>query len=485
MLDILTDFFGFLWGGPLFIVIFGIGLYFTAKLGFFQLLRPRYIWQKTVGTLIGKNKQNTAGEGQLKSIQVAAAVMSGTLGAGTIAGVATAIATGGPGAVFWMWVVAFVGMMTKMVEVSLAVLYREKSKAGEYYGGPMYYIRKGLGAKWTPLATTYTVALLVLVTTDAGFVQTNTLASTLNGIFGIPVWATGIGIVVIGGLVVLKGVKALGVFCTYALPPIVVLYFIGAGWVILTNITLVPGVFVDIVHYAFAPGPIAGGAIGSTVMTAISRGAARGLFTNEAGMGTSATVHATADVDHPIRQGMWGIIEVFFVSFITCNATAFMVLSVGMDNLEADAGIINAFHALGTAWNPTAVQIMSFGISLILFTSYLGSFIRFRTALQDLFGDTGEKILRWAYFIPPLIAVHMEIPAIWLMADVAVGFLIIPNLVALFGLRKVFIRLYRDFLARDAAGTLNQKLDFEAITQAEGPRGLEAKIGTGDGQPAR
>lgn len=463
MLHAVADFFEFLWGGPMFIVVFGVGLYFTFRLRFFQLIQPRYIWRNTVGTLFGRNKQDTTGEGQLKSVQVAAAVLAGTLGAGSIAGVATAIATGGPGAVFWMWVVAFVGMVTKFVEVSLAVYYREQNDQGEFYGGPMYYIRKGLGSKWTPLATTYTVALLVLVTTDAGFVQTNTMASTLNGMFGVPPWITGIGIVLIGGLVIFKGIKALGVFCTFVLPPIVLLYYIGAGWVILSNLEGIPQVFLGIVHYAFAPGPIAGGIIGSTIMTAISRGAARGLFTNEAGMGTSATVHATANVDHPIRQGMWGIVEVFVVSFITCNFTAFMVLLVGMDSLVVDAGIINAFNALGTAWHGRVVQAMSFGISLILFTSYLGSFIRFRTALHDLFGDTGERILKWAYFVPPLIAVNMEIPVIWLMADIAVGFLIIPNLIALFGLRHVFMRLYYDFRARDKLGTLHEPINAAQI----------------------
>jgi AGCS family alanine or glycine:cation symporter len=454
ILDSISGFFELLWGGPLFLIVAGIGLFFTIKLKGFQFVHIPYIFKSTIGTLFGKNKLNTDGEGQLKPINVAMTVLSGTLGAGTIAGVATAIATGGPGSIFWMWIMAFLGMITKMVEVSLALFYREKDKTGEFYGGPMFYIRKGLGSKWTPLATLYSVALFVLVTTDAGFVQTNTMASTLNGVFGIPVLATGAGIVIVGALVVFKGVKALGAFCTYALPPITLLYFIGAGWVIITHITGVPAVFLDICHYAFAPGPVAGGVIGSTIMTAISRGAARGIFTNEAGMGTSATVHSTANVDHPIRQGMWGSVEVFFVSLITCNFTAFMILSIGMENLDPDIGIINAFNALQTAWPPVCVAILSFGISLILFTSYLGSFIKFRTALGDLTKHKGEKILQFLFFIPPLIAVNMEIPVIWLMADIAVGFLIVPNLIALFKLRKVFLAMYRDFRDKEKAGKI-------------------------------
>ncbi|EBU1141094.1 sodium:alanine symporter family protein [Salmonella enterica] len=460
MLTAISEFFELLWGGPLFIFVVGVGLYFSCSLKFFQLTRLRFIFSNTLGTLFGKNKQDTSGEvtgkHSLKSVEVAATVLSGTLGAGSIAGVATAIAIGGPGAVFWMWIIALLGMMTKMVEVTLALRFRTRGSNGEYYGGPMYYIKNGLGPKWAPLAGLYAVALLTLVTTDACFVQTNTMASVLEQVFSFPVMWTGIGIVLAGILVIFKGVKALGAFCTYALPPIALCYLIGAGWVIVGNISAVPSVFIDIIHYAFAPTPAVGGFVGSTIIMAMSKGVSRGIFTNEAGMGTSATVHSTANVDYPFRQGMWGAVEVFIVSMITCNFTAFAVLSSGMWSSADFEGIGIAFAALSTVWHPVAVKFLSLGTSLILFTSYLGSFLKFRTSINYIFGEKGEKYLKWFFFIPPVIAVNLEIPVIWLMADAAVGFLVIPNIIALILLRKEFKSEYQRFTERNSQEKLQQ-----------------------------
>lgn len=449
MLDLISQIFEYLWGGPLFLIIVGIGLYFSVRLRFFQIFNLKSIYQNTIGTLAGKNKQDTAGEAasskSLKSIEVAATVLSGSLGAGTIAGVAAAIAIGGPGAIFWMWVIAVVGMMTKMVEVTLAVRYRTKGANGEYYGGPMHYIKNGLSRRWHPLATIYAFALMVLVITDACFVQTNTMASVIHYTFGLPNIAVGGFIVAVGGLIIFKGLSSLGKFCTYALPPITLAYFAGAAWVVIVNIDAIPQVLTEIFHYAFAPAPATGGFVGSTIMMAISKGASRGIFTNEAGMGTSATVHATANVDYAFRQGMWGAVEVFFISMITCNFTAFAVLSSGMWSNSEYEGIQIVFAALKESWHPFIVQILCLGVALILFASYLGSYIKFRTSVNYLFGDSWEKIIKWLYFLPPLIAVNMEIPVIWLMADIAVGFLVIPNVIALFLLRKHFIEEYRLF----------------------------------------
>jgi AGCS family alanine or glycine:cation symporter len=427
----------------------GIGLYFTIRMKGFQVAKIGYIFRNTVGTLFGKNKKDTSGEGSLKSLHVAMTVLSGTLGAGSIAGVATAIAIGGPGAVFWMWVTAALGMLTKMVEVTLGLYYRRRGDNGEYYGGPMFYIRRGLGSKWGPLAVTYAVALFILVVCDAGFVQTNTMASILSQRFEIPVWATGLFIIVVGAVLVFRGVKALGMFATYVLPVIALCYIVGALWVTLAHITAVPQALHDIVVYAFAPHPAVGGFVGSTIVLAMSKGISRGIFANEAGMGTSATVHATASVDHPIRQGMWGTLEVFVVAFITCTVTALAVLTSGLWSTKEHEGINIAFAALDTSWHPTLVTVLSFGTSLIMFTSYLGSFLRFRATLDYLFGEKAEVYLRWLFFVPPMIAVNMEVPWIWLMADAAVGLLIIPNVIALFMLRKVFMKLFQDWIKRD------------------------------------
>lgn len=449
MLQTILDIFEFLWGGPLFILLIGIGLYFSIRLKFFQLFGLGKIYRYTIGTLAGKNKQNTTGEAtsnkSLKSIEVAATVLSGSLGAGSIAGVAAAIAIGGPGSIFWMWMIATVGVLTKMVEVTLAVHYRVKGENGEYYGGPMHYIKRGLSKKWAPLASLYALALMILVTTDACFVQTNTMAAVIHYTFDMPTLIVGIFIVLVGAFIILRGLAGLGKFCTFALPPITIAYFIGTAWVIIDNYQAIPQVITDIFHYAFAPAPAAGGFVGSTIIMAISKGASRGIFTNEAGMGTSATVHATANVDYAFRQGLWGAVEVFFVSMITCNFTAFAVLTSGMWQNAEYQGIQIVFAALAEVWPPFIVHILTVGVALILFTSYLGSFIKYRTSINYLFGDKWERIIKWFYFLPPLIAVNMEIPVIWLMADIAVGFLVIPNVIALFLLRKDFISEYEKF----------------------------------------
>ncbi|EJN2808238.1 sodium:alanine symporter family protein [Salmonella enterica] len=461
MLEQLSQLFEFLWGGPLFLCVIGIGFYFTVRLKFFQIINLKEIYRNTIGTLAGKNKQNTTGEAaskkSLKSIEVAATVLSGSLGAGTIAGVAAAIAVGGPGAIFWMWIIAVVGMMTKMVEVTLAVKYRSKGENGEYYGGPMHYIKKGLNKKWHPLAGLYAFALMILVITDACFVQTNTMAAVIHYTFDIPTSVIGGFIVIVGALVILKGLASLGKFCTIALPPITIAYFIGAAGVMVLNIEAIPQVIKSIFYYAFAPAPAAGGFVGSTIMMAISKGASRGIFTNEAGMGTSATVHATANVDYAFRQGMWGAVEVFFVSMITCNFTAFAVLASGMWTDASYQGIQIIFAALKETWHPIIVQVLCLGVALILFTSYLGSYIKFRTSINYIFGDKLERIIKWLYFLPPLIAVNMEIPVIWLMADIAVGFLVIPNVIALFLLRKEFISEFNLFRTRTQRDTNSVK----------------------------
>ncbi|ECJ6073557.1 sodium:alanine symporter family protein [Salmonella enterica] len=409
MLEQLSQLFEFLWGGPLFLCVIGIGFYFTVRLKFFQIINLKEIYRNTIGTLAGKNKQNTTGEAaskkSLKSIEVAATVLSGSLGAGTIAGVAAAIAVGGPGAIFWMWIIAVVGMMTKMVEVTLAVKYRSKGENGEYYGGPMHYIKKGLNKKWHPLAGLYAFALMILVITDACFVQTNTMAAVIHYTFDIPTSVIGGFIVIVGALVILKGLASLG------------------------------------------------------------------KFTNEAGMGTSATVHATANVDYAFRQGMWGAVEVFFVSMITCNFTAFAVLASGMWADASYQGIQIIFAALKETWHPIIVQVLCLGVALILFTSYLGSYIKFRTSINYIFGDKLERIIKWLYFLPPLIAVNMEIPVIWLMADIAVGFLVIPNVIALFLLRKEFIsefNIFRTRTQRDTNSVKTTQITHVNMSKSEG-----------------
>ncbi|MDR2370653.1 MAG: sodium:alanine symporter family protein [Treponema sp.] len=437
----------FLWGSPLMILMVGIGLFLTIRSGFFQFLHPKYIYRNTIGTMFGKHKKDMGGiEGNMTSFQAISTVLSGTVGAGNIAGVAAAIAIGGPGAVFWMWVIAFFGMITKMVEVTLAVNFREKEEGGDFHGGPMYYIKKGLGKNWSILAFIYAIALFVLVITDATFVQPNTVASALNASFGVPTWIVGILIAAAVLVVTMGGLSSVGKFCGFLAGPMCAIYIIGGIGVVLFNIPQIPAVLGQIFTYAFAPAPVIGGFTGATMALAMSRGASRGIFSNEAGMGTATTVHATAKVDHPVRQGMWGIVEVFIDTIIVCNLTAFSILLSGAwTGAEQLTGAPLTFAAFATVWGTPGVWIATICVALFCFSSTLGWFVEYRTAAVYIFGEKAFKYLRFLYFIPPIIGAVMEIEFIWLMADLATGFLVVPNMLALALLSPIFVKLLREF----------------------------------------
>jgi AGCS family alanine or glycine:cation symporter len=433
------------------ILMVGIGLFLTIRAGFFQFTHLRYIFRNTIGTLFGKHKKSLEGtEGNMTPFQAISAVLSGTVGSGNIAGVASAIAIGGPGSVFWMWVISFFGMLTKMVEVTLAVHFREKEETGDFHGGPMYYIKKGLGKNWSWLAFIYAIALLILVITDATFVQPNTMASAINTTFGAPTIAVGIVAVIIMVLVCIGGLSRIGKFCVCLAPPMCIIYIIGATGVVLFNIREIPQIFALIFQYAFAPAPAMGGFVGSTVSMAMSRGASRGIFSNEAGMGTATTVHATAKTDHPIRQGMWGVMEVFIDTIIICNLTAFSILLSGAWTApEQLTGAPLTFAAFRTVWGSAGVYIACISVALFCFSSTLGWFVEFRTAVVYIFGEKSFRFLKWLYFVPPIFGAIMEIEVIWTMADMATGFVVIPNMIALALLSPIFVKLFKEFIGKN------------------------------------
>ena len=374
-------------------------------------------------------------------------MLAGTVGSGNIAGVAAAIAIGGPGAVFWMWVIALVGMMTKMAEVSLSVAYRKKGANGEYYGGPMHYIREGLGGGLGKfLGGFYAVALFVLVVTDACFVQTNTLATSAQETFGLPLLVSGIVLVAISiFIIVLGGVERIGDVCGKIVPPMCILYIIGSLGVILVNIGNVPGALKMIFQYAFAPMPAVGGFAGSTMALAMGRGASRGIFSNEAGEGTAATVHATAQTDHPIHQGMYGVLEVFIDTIIICTLTALSIITSGVWS-SGSTGAVLTLEAFRTVWGKWGTYILCIAIILFTYSSYLGFFVEYRTSTEYLFGEKAIKYLQWFFFVPPIIAVTMPIEAIWSLADMAVGFIVIPNMLAILLLSKKFFQLFHEYM---------------------------------------
>lgn len=448
MWDRIYDVMDFLWGVPLIILVAGTGIFLSIKSGFFQIAHFGTWWRKTIGEVFSKTKKDITGEGQLTPFQAISTVLAGTVGSGNIAGVAAAIAIGGPGAVFWMWVIAVFGMVTKMAEVTLAVKYRKKGENGEYYGGPMYYMKAALGKFGKTLASIYVVALLILVLTDACFVQSNTLANTAKDVFHIPLLVSGIIVVGISLVVILSGgVNRIGAFCGKLVPPMIIIYIIGTLGVIIANIGNIPSALSLIFKYAFAPAPAIGGFVGATITLAMARGTSRGIFSNEAGMGTASTVHATAKTDHPVHQGMYGILEVFIDTIIICSLTALSILASGVWS-NGNTGVVLTFDAFRSVWGQFGIIILAIAVILFTYSSYIGFYVEFRTCVAYLFGEKREKYIRWIFFIMPIIAVTMEVEKIWDMADMAVGFIIIPNMIALLLLSPIFANQIKEYKAK-------------------------------------
>lgn len=439
----------FLWGTPLLILMIGVGLYLTVRSGFFQIFGVRIWLRQTLGEVFKKTSPDENGEakdGQLKPFQALSTVLAGTVGSGNIAGVASAIAVGGPGAVFWMWLISIVGMMTKMTEVTLALAFRKKSASGEYYGGPMYYMRKGLGKVGNVLASIYAVALFVEVMADACFVQTNTLAVCVNDVFKVPLLVTGVVVVGISMVVILTGgVQKIGDFCGKMVPPMILVYIAGCIVVVVLNAGNLPASFQMILHYAFAPAPAIGGFAGATISLAMARGAARGIFSNEAGMGTSTTVHATAVTDNPAHQGMYGILEVCVTGIIICTLTAMAVISSGVWS-NGNTGVVLSFDAFRSVWGQVGIVMLALSVVLFTYSSYLGFYVEFRTCVEYLFGEKMMKGLKWIYFALPILSVTMEVEQVWDIADMAVGFIVIPNMIALLLLSPKFFEIFHGYL---------------------------------------
>lgn len=430
MFDKIVAIFDFIWGIPLTIFIVLAGIYFSFCTGFLQLTGIKKVFKNTIGKIKEKDSYKTI-----------MSVLGGTVGSGNIAGIATAIAVGGPGAIFWMWVVAFFSMATKMVEVTLAVKHQKKDKDGNNVGGPMYYIKSIKSKIAKPLAFIYSIALMIYVLCDAGFVQINTVSTSLMDTFSIKPILVGAILLILSIFIINGGLKRISKILEKAVPAMCIFYLVAAVIVIVVNIGNLPLALKQIVKYAFKPAPIIGGFAGATVVQAIAKGAARGIFANEAGTGTSTTVHATTN-NPPARQGMWGMLEVAIVSFVVCTITALLVMTTKTWSLGLDGApmVLKAFESLYGTFGKyvLCVVIVSFAYS-----TYIGFFYEFTTCMRYLFSEKSLKILKWIYIIPVIFAVFLPIDVIWTFADMSVGFIMIPNLIALLLLSKEFKKIYR------------------------------------------
>lgn len=441
----------FIWNPWLLGLFLLTGLYFSIRTGFFQVFDIGLWFKTTLGSILRPSKQKK-GRG-ITQFQALSTALASTIGTGSIAGVATAIFYGGPGAVFWMWVSAFLSMMTGCIEKTLAVRYREPSPEGGWQGGPMCYMEKGLHSRF--LAVLFSVCCVCASLGGGNLVQSNSIATALEHSFGWDRLAVGVVTAVLTGIVILGGIGRIGKV-SEKLVPAMALLFIGGGAVVLAvNAAALPGALESIVMGAVAPKAALGGALGYGVAAAMRFGVARGVFTNEAGMGSSAMAHAASDVKEPAEQGMWGVFEVFVATLVVCSITALVILTTGVYDPAAALAAIeggtvtNAMlgaplsaAAFGTVFGRWGGVFVSVCLLLFAFTSLLGWSYYGERGLSYLTGTTRWKWLYRVFFMVMVVLGSVgDMSSMWQLADIFNGLMALPNLAALLLLSPEALRL--------------------------------------------
>lgn len=447
---------GFIWGVPAMICIIGVGLLLSVRTRFIQVRKFGAALKNTIGKIFDKTQ---AKDGSMSPFQAVCTALAGTVGTGNIAGVAGAIALGGPGAIFWMWCSAFLGMCTKFSEVTLAIHFREKNANGEYVGGPMYYIKNGLSKKWHFLAVLYALFGVLTVFGTGNATQVNTIVSSIhsalhnlhiidgtvderaNLIFGIFIAA-------FVAMVLLGGIQRIGQVSEKLVPFMATLYVILAIGVVILHISRVPAVFAMIFKSAFTPQAATDGIIGSMFLS-MKKGVSRGIFSNEAGLGTGSIAHACADTNNAVHQGMFGIFEVFMDTIVICTLTGLVIL-LGAPNIvygqAAGAELtISGFTATYGGWVSifTAVAMCCFAFSTIIGWGLYGS-----RCIEFLGGEKLVRPFLVAYSFVSIIGATINLGLLWDIADTFNGLMAIPNLIGVIALSPVVMKITKNYVAR-------------------------------------
>lgn len=442
---------GFVWGVPAMICIIGVGLLLSFRTRFLQFRKFGYTLKVTIGKIFHKRQ---ASDGSITPFQAVCTALAGTVGTGNIAGVAGAIAIGGPGAVFWMWMSALLGMCTKFSEVTLAVHFREKNKEGDWVGGPMYYIKNGLGHKWQWLAVLFSILGVLTVFGTGNATQVNTITTAIDSALlnyqiikpeFVPTFNLILGIIItiLVALVLLGGIKRIGQVTERLVPFMALLYLILAIGVILLNANRIPTVFASIFQGAFSPSAVTGGVIG-TMFTSMKKGVSRGIFSNEAGLGTGSIAHAAADTSDPIQQGFFGIFEVFTDTIIICTMTALVILCSNIPiayGVDAGAELtIQGFTATYGNWVSifTAIALCCFAFSTIIGWGLYGT-----RCIEFLFGSKVNRPFMLVYSLVAILGATVDLGLLWSIADTFNGLMAIPNLIALFLLSGTVVQLIK------------------------------------------
>jgi len=432
---------GYIWGIPLIVLLLGTGIYLTfilRGLQFTTLIPALYL------ALIKKNDPKET-EGDITHFQALMTALAATVGVGNIAGVATAIAVGGPGAIFWMWITGLVGMATKYSEAVLAVKYRKRDANGEMIGGPMHYISEGLGLKW--LGVFFAISAAIAAFGIGNMVQSNSVAAVLTNAFGISSWVTGIVICIASGLVIIGGIKSIAKVTSSVVPFMIVFYVLGALYILIQNFAMVPEAFKLIFYHAFSPVAATGGFLGATISQSVRMGVARGIFSNESGLGSSPIAAAAAKTSNPVRQALVSMTQTFIDTIVVCSFTGVVIISTGVwdsgkTGVELTVLAFEKHIPLGAEL--LAISLAFFAFSTILGWSYYGE-----KAVQYLLKEKAIKPYRAIFTLFVFIGAVAKLELVWTFADIMNGLMAFPNLVGLIGLSNVVLLETKKYLKNE------------------------------------
>lgn len=458
---------GFVWGIPMLVLLVGTGILMTVLTKFFQLSHIGHWFKNTIGGIFSDKhvtKHTDKDDQSISQFQSLCTALAATIGTGNIVGVASALIAGGPGAIFWMWIVAFFGMMTNYSENVLGIYYRRKNEKDEWCGGAMYYLKDGLGSYkgfkqvGAVLAVLFSIFCLLASFGIGNMSQVNSISANMEAAFSIPPYVTGIVLLIIAALVIVGGLKRIASVTEKLVPFMAIAYILGALVVFFLNISQVGAVFTAIFKGAFGLRAVGGGIVGSGVKMALTWGMKRGVFSNEAGLGSSVMVHSNSNVKEPVRQGMWGIFEVFADTIVVCTLTAFSVLSSGLIDLETGAVLSEssgsalvgeAFATVFGSFGPAfiAIAILLFAFSTVLGWSHYGS-----KAWEYLFGTKSTIAYKIVFVLMIFVGATMNLSLAWDLSDTFNGLMAIPNLIGVLSLSPIVVKITKNYVDRVLKG---------------------------------
>lgn len=457
---------GIAWGPWMLILLVGTGIYLTCRIKFIQVTKFTYVMKNTIGKMFDKTKLN---EGEISPFQAVTTALAATVGTGNIAGVTGAIVVGGPGAVFWMWISAFFGMITKYSEVVLAVKYREKNEKGDWVGGPMYYIKNGLGSKFNWLAILFCLLGSFAAFGIGNMTQVNTIANSIDNVFislgftpfefslfgqSVSIIKLIVGILVscLIGLVLFGGIQRIGAFAEKLVPIMAFIYVIVSLVFLLTHFNVIDDAFIMIIKGAFNARAAIGGGVGIAIMTTIQKGVGRGVFSNEAGLGSAPMAHASTSETNPIKQGLYGIFEVFMDTIVICTMTSLTLLCGYLSGVNVTWGVDAGTELIANSYSlmfggQIGSLILAVCISLFAFSTILSWALYGSRCCEYIFGTRSIKLYQILFMIVIVIGACLKLDIVWKIADTLNGFMAIPNLIAILILSPIVIKMTKEYFS--------------------------------------